>query len=176
MTSSSGFSSWYTSTAQSGPSGPFLPIEHSPSNLLFFFRPLCIFSLCTLTTALCSWLFIFTSCFFFPSLTPSGFFNGMPGVSEPRALNSYTLFRLIPLTLFVSRNLTLIYLPFFWIPGSSALRSDCSHSRSGIFSTYVTNASSGVIIFVMQGLSFSKLSTSSLSLLNPYSDYVEVNI
>ena len=49
--------------------------------------------------------------FSFP--TPSGFFNGMLGVSEPGALNCYTLFRFIPLTLFISRNLTLIYLPFF---------------------------------------------------------------
>ena len=47
----------------------------------------------------------------FPSLTPSGFFNGMQAVSKPGALNCYTLFRLIPLTLFVSRNPTLIYLP-----------------------------------------------------------------
>ena len=44
-------------------------------------------------------------------LIPSEFFNEMLGVSEPVALNFYTLFCLIPLTLFVSRNLTLIYLP-----------------------------------------------------------------
>ena len=37
-------------------------------------------------------------------------------------------------------------------------------------------ASGSVIIFVRQGLSFSELSTSSLSLLNSYSDYVGVNI
>ena len=70
-----------------------------------------MFSLCTLTTASCFWLFFFTSCFLFPSLTPSEFFNEMLGVSEPGTLNCYTLFRLIPLTLFVSRNLTLIHLP-----------------------------------------------------------------
>ena len=64
----------------------------------------------------------------------------------------------------------------FRIPGFSALRSDGTHSRSGIFSTDVTDASGGVIIFVKQGSSFSELSTSSLSLLNPYSDYVRVNI
>ena len=58
----------------------------------------------------------------------------------------------------------------------SALRSDGTHSRSGIFSTDVTHASGGFIIFVRQGLFFSELSTSSLSLLDPYSDYVEVNI
>ena len=64
----------------------------------------------------------------------------------------------------------------FRIPGFSALRSNGTHSRSGIFSTDVTDASDGVIIFVKQGFSFSELSTSSLSSLDPYSDYVEVNI
>ena len=64
----------------------------------------------------------------------------------------------------------------FRISGFSALRSHSTHSRSGIFSTNVADASGGVIIFVRQGLFFSKLSTSSLSLLGPYSDYVEVNI
>ena len=43
------------------------------------------------------------------SLTPSGFFNRMLGVSEPEALTFCTLFRLIPLS-FAFRNLTLIYL------------------------------------------------------------------
>ena len=64
----------------------------------------------------------------------------------------------------------------FRIPGFSALQSHGTHSRSGIFSTDVVDASGGVIIFVKQCLFFSELSTSSLSLLDPYSDYVEVNI
>ena len=64
----------------------------------------------------------------------------------------------------------------FRIPGFSALQSHGTHSRSGIFSTDVADASGGVIIFVKQGLFFSELSTSFLSLLGPYSDYVEVNI
>ena len=64
----------------------------------------------------------------------------------------------------------------FRIPGFSALRSDHSHSQSGIFSTDVTDVSGDIIIFVRQGLSSSELSTSSLSSLDPYSDYVEVNI
>ena len=63
----------------------------------------------------------------------------------------------------------------FRIPGFSALRYDGTHSRSGIFSTDVTEAS-GVVIFVRQGLSFSELSTSSLSSLDPYYDYVDVSI
>ena len=36
----------------------------------------------------------------------------------------------------------------FRVPGFSALQSDGTHSRSGIFSTDVTDASDGVIIFV----------------------------
>ena len=99
VTSSLDSSSLYTSTAQSGSSGPFLLMQHSrPTRLtlaskpLILFRPLCI------------------SCFLFFSLTPSGFFDEMLGVSEPGALNCYTLFRLIQLTLFVSRKRTLTYL------------------------------------------------------------------
>ena len=64
----------------------------------------------------------------------------------------------------------------FRIPGFSALRSDCTHSRSGILSLDATHASGGVVIFVRQGLSFSELSTSSFSSLDPYSDCVGVNI
>ena len=56
------------------------------------------------------------------------------------------------------------------------MRFDHTHSRSGILSPDATHASDGVVIFVRQGLSFSELSTSSLSLLDPYSDYVGVNI
>ena len=64
----------------------------------------------------------------------------------------------------------------FRIPGFSALQFHGTHSRSGIFSTDVADASNRVIIFVRQGLFFSELSTSSLSLLGPYSNYVKVNI
>ena len=62
------------------------------------------------------------------------------------------------------------------IPGFSALCSDRTHSRSGILSSDTMHASGGVVIFVRQGLSFSELSTSSLSSLDPYSDYVGINI
>ena len=56
------------------------------------------------------------------------------------------------------------------------MRSHGTHSRSGIFSADIADVSGGVIIFVKQGLPFSGFSTSSLSSLDPYSDYVEVNI
>ena len=64
----------------------------------------------------------------------------------------------------------------FRISGFSALRSDRTHSRSGILSPDATHASGGVVIFVRQDLSFSELSTSSLSSLDPYSEYVGINI
>ena len=64
----------------------------------------------------------------------------------------------------------------FWIPGFFALHSDCTHSWSGILSPDAVHAGGSVIIFIRQVLSFSELSTSSLSSLNPYSDYVGVNI
>ena len=64
----------------------------------------------------------------------------------------------------------------FRISGFSVLRSDRTHSRSGILSSDALHASGGVVIFVRQGLSFSELSTTSLSSLDPYSDYVGVNI
>ena len=51
----------------------------------------------------------------------------------------------------------------FRISGFSALRSDRTHSRSGVLSLADTHCSCSVIIFVRQGLSFSELSIFSLS-------------
>ena len=66
VTSFSDTSSLYTSTVQSG--SP-LVMQHfrstSPSKLLSSFLPLCIFSLCTLTTASCPWLTLYITCFLF---------------------------------------------------------------------------------------------------------------
>ena len=64
----------------------------------------------------------------------------------------------------------------FRIPGFSVLRFDRTHSRSGILSPDAMHASGSVVIFVRQGLSFSELSTTSLSSLDPYSNHVGVNI
>ena len=97
-------------------------------------------------------------------------------VFEPGALNYFTFFRPILSTLSVSRNAILNSSSSFRTPGFSALRSDCTHSRSGILYRNAKHVSGGVIIFVRQGLSFSVLSTSSLSSRDPYSDYVGVNI
>ena len=101
----------------------------------------------------------------------------MLGFSEPGALNYYTLFRLIPLTLqHLYPGIKLNLSSSFRIPGFSALQSHGTHSQSGIFSTDAADASGSVIIFIKQGLFFSELSTSSLSSLGPHSNYVEVNI
>ena len=53
----------------------------------------------------------FTPPTFYPSLTPSGFFNGMLVVSQPGALNCYIFVCPIPLTLSVSKNLISTHLP-----------------------------------------------------------------
>ena len=63
----------------------------------------------------------------------------------------------------------------FRIPEFLPLRSDRTHSQYGNLSPDVTHASGGVIILVRQGLSYSELSTSTLSSLDHYSDYVGVN-
>ena len=108
VTSSLNFSIWYTSTAQSGPSGLLLLMHHSHPilafKLLILFPPTLFLlplhphhRLMFLAVSLYLLLLL-------PLSTPLGFFNGMLGVSEPGALNCYTFFRLIPLTLFVSRN------------------------------------------------------------------------
>ena len=97
-------------------------------------------------------------------------------VSEPGALNYYTLFRLIPLNLFISRNLTLIHLPLFRSLDSLLCNPMAPTLDLVFFLLIFSDVSGGVIIFVKQGLSFSELSTSSFSSLDSYSDYVEVNI
>ena len=114
MTSFSDSSSLYTFTAQSGP----LPLmQHSHSTLAFkpypFSAAFVSSSSAPLPPPHALGCFSLPPAFSSPSLTPSGFFNGMLGVSAPGALNYYTLFRLIPLILFISRILTLIYLPLF---------------------------------------------------------------
>ena len=97
----------------------------------------------------------------------------MPEVFELKKLKFSTLSRLI-LWIFSVSNLNSF--SFFRIPGYSALRSDSTHFQTGILSSDDPLASGSVITFVRQGLSFSKLSTYSLSLLNSNSDYAVVHI
>ena len=111
MTSSSDSSSFYTSSVQCG-----LPM------LMQHFRPALVFkTLIPLSSTLYllrlhphhrfMLLAVSTSPAFSSPLSPSGFFDGMLAVSEPGALNFYTFFRLIPLSLFLSSNLTSIHFP-----------------------------------------------------------------
>ena len=114
MTSCSDSSSWYTSIAQSSPSGLLLLMQHSHPTLAF--KPLILFPLTLYLLPLhphhrLMLLAVFLYLLLLLSDTLRGVFNGMLGVSKPGALNCYTLFRLILLTLFVSRNLILNYLP-----------------------------------------------------------------
>ena len=107
-------------------------------------------------------------------ITSSGFFNGMLAVSKPGALNYYTFFRLILLTLFVSRNLTLTHLPLSGFLDS--LLCNLIAPTPGLAFSLVMPRTLEAVSSNLSDLSFSKLSTSSLSLLEPYSDYVGVNI
>ena len=162
-----------------GPIWPSLLTQHVRPTLAFKslipFRPLRIFSLCTLITASCSWLIFYTSCFLFPLdfLRILQWNAGSLPASSTELLH-FISSHYVDLIIIQKFNLNSSF--SFRIPGFSALRSDCTHSRSGILSFDATHASGGVIIFIRQGLSFSKLSTSSLSSLDPYCDYIGISI
>ena len=177
MTSSSDSSSWYTFTAQSG---THLLMQHSHPTLTFklliLFRP----TLYLLPLHPHHYLMLMAVFLYLLLSLP---LNNSLGVLQWNAgglrARSTKLLHFIS-----SHSVDLIYIQesnlnlssSFRIPGFSGLQSHGTHSRSGIFSTDVADASGGIIIFVKQGLFFSELSTSSLSLLDPYSDYVEVSI
>ena len=164
VTSSSESSSWYTSIAQSG---LLLLMQHSHPTLIF--KPLIFFppTLYRLPLHPHHRLILLAVSFYLLLLLP--FLNSLRvlqwnaggllarSTEVQHFISSHSVF----LICIQESNLNLS--SSFQIPGFSALRSDGTHSRSGIFSTDVTDASSGVIIFVRQGLSFSELSTSSLS-------------
>ena len=147
----------------------------SPSNLLSPYCPLCISSLCTLTTSLCFWLFFYTFCFLFTS-DFFGVLQWNAGGLQARSTELLHFLSSYPVDLICIEESKFNSSSSFRIPGFSALLSNHTHYRSGTLSPDVTHASGGVIIFVRQGLSFSELSTFSLSSLDPYSDYVGVNI
>ena len=180
VTSSSDSSDLYTSTAQSGPlSFPSPPCcTLAPLSSLNLLSPICPF-------------YIFFLC---PS--PPSFASGCsstPPSSSPfpdslrvlqwnaeglRASSTELLHFLSshPVDLICIQESNLKSSSSFRIPGFSALCSNRIHSRSGILSLHATHASGGVVTFVRQGPSFSELFISSLSSLDPYSDYVGVNI
>ena len=177
VTSSSDSSSWYTFTAQSG---PLLLMQHSNSTLSF--KPLILFPptlyllplhphhrLMLLAVSLYAQLSL-------PLHNSLRVLQWNAGGLQARSTKLLHFNSSHPVDLIYIQESNLNSSSSFQIPGFSALRSDRTHSRSGIFSTDVADASAGVIIFVKQSLFFSELSTSSFSLLGPYSNYVEVNI
>ena len=123
----------------------------------------------------CSWLSFRPSCLLSP---PDSFRVLQWNAGGLRAKSTELLHFLSshPVDLICIQKSNLNFSSSFRIPGFSSLPSDRTHSRSGILSSDTTHASGGIVIFVMQGLSFSELSTSSLSSPNPYSDYVGINI
>ena len=170
VTSSLDSSSLYTSTAQSG---PLLLMQHLQPTLAFtsliLFPPTSYFL--PLHPHYCFMLLVVS---LYLSLTlPDSFrvFQWNAGGLRARSTELLHFILSHPIDLICMQESNLNLSSSFRIPGFSALRSDCIHSRFGIFLTDATTyASGGIIIFVRQGLFFSKLSTSSLSLLDPYSD------
>ena len=177
MTSSSDSSSWYTFTAQSG---PLLLMQHSHPTLAF--KPLILFSPTLYLLPLHPHhrlMLLAVSLYLLLSLPLPYSLRVLEWNAGGLRARSTKLLHFIlshPVDLIYIQESTFNFSSSFRIPGFSALQSHGTRSRSGIFSTNVADASGGVIIFVKQCLSFSELSTSSLSLLGPYSDYVEVNI
>ena len=177
VTPSSDSSDMYTSTVQSSPSPANAAFSPHPG-LQASYPPICsfyIFSLCPSSTVPCSRLLSCAFCFLLP---PDSLrvLKWNAGGLRTRSTELLHFLSSHPVDLICMQESNLNSSSSFWIPGFSALHSDRTHSRSGILSSDTTHASGGVVIFVRQDLSFSELFTSSLSSLDPYSDYVGINI
>ena len=165
----------YTSTAQTSRSSANAALPPHPSNFLSPIGPFCIFSLCPLHHRP---LLLALLLHLLPPLPPNSLRVLQWNVGGLRDRSTELLHFLSShhVDLICIQESNLNSFSSFRIPGFPALRSDRTHSRSGILSPDATHASGGVIIFVRHGLSFYELSTSSLSSLDPHSDYVGVNI
>ena len=152
VTSSSESSSWYTSTAQSGPSGPLLLMQHSHPTLAF--KPLILFQPTLYLLALHPHHRLILLAVSLYLLLPLPFLNSLRVlqwnaggfVARSTEVQHFISSHLVSLICIQESNLTLS--SSFRIPGFSALRSDGTHSQSRIFSTDAIDASGGVIIFV----------------------------
>ena len=177
VTPSSDSSNMYTSTVQSGP--PLLMLHSCPTLISKPLIPICPFYisfLCPFTTVPCSWPPFYASCFLSFPLDSFRVLQWNAGGLRARSTELLHFLSSHSFDLICIKESNLNSSSSFRIPGFSPMRSDRTHSRSGILSPDATHASGGVIIFVRQGLSFPKLCTSSLSSLDPYSDYAGVNI
>ena len=177
VTSSSDSSSWYTSTAQSG---TFLLMQHPHPTLTF--KPLILFPPTLYLLPLHPhhrFMPLAVSLYLLLPLPLPNFLKVLQWNAGGLQARSTELLHFIspcPLDLISIQESNLNLSSSFQIPGFFALRSDRTHYQSGIFSSDVTDASGSIIILIRQGLFFSELFTFPLSSLDPYSDYVAVNI
>ena len=157
VTSSSDSSSWYTFTAQSG---LLLLMQHS--HLILAFKLLILFPPTLYRLPLHPHdrlMFLAVSLYLLLSLPLPNSLRVLQWNAGCLRARSTKLLHFIsshPVDLIYIQESNLNLSSSFWIPGFSALQSHGTHSRSGIFSTDVADASGGVIIFVKQGLSFSE--------------------
>ena len=155
VTSPSEFSSWYTSTAQFSLSGPLLLIQQSHPTLAF--KPPILFPptlyllplhphhrLMLLVVSLYLLLFL-------PLPDSLRVLRRNAGDLRVRSTELLHFILSHPVDLICIQESNLNSSSSFRIPGLPALRSDCSHSRFDIFSTDVTHACGGVVIFVRKG-------------------------
>ena len=149
---SSDSSSWYTSTAQPGPSGPLLLMQHSHPTLAF--KPSILFPPTLYCLPLHPHHRLMLLAVSLYLLLPLPFLNSLrvlqwnAGGLLTRSTELQHFISPYPVSLICIQESNLNLSSSFQVPGFSALRSDGTHSRSGIFSTDVTDASDGVIIFV----------------------------
>ena len=170
-------SDMYTSTVQSSPASANSALSRPTliSKLLIPHLPILYLLPLPPSTVPCSWLSFYASCLHYPPDSLRVLQWNARGL-QARSTELLHFLSSHPVDLICIQESNLNSSSFFRIPGFSALRSDRTYSRSGILSSDTTHASGGVVIFVRQGLSFSQLSTSSLSSLDPYSDYVGINV
>ena len=151
VTSSSNSSSWYTSAAQSG---PFLLMQHSHSTLAF--KPLILFPptlhLLPLHPHHCLMLLAVSLYLLLPLSNPLRVLQWKARGLRARSTEQLYFISPHPVDLICIQKSNLNSSSSFRIPEFSALQFDGTHSRSGIFSTNVTDASGSVIIFCQAGL------------------------
>ena len=151
MTSFSDSSSWYTSTAQSGPSDPLPLMQHLHPTLIL--KPLIFFPPTLYLLPLYPHQRLMLLAVSLYLLLPLPLLNSLrvPQLNaEGLQARSTKLQHFIlshPVSLICIQESNLNLSSSFRIPGFCAVRADGTHSRSDIFSTDVTDAS-GVIIFV----------------------------
>ena len=119
----------------------------------------------SLTTAPCSWLSFYASCFLFPPPDSLSVLQWNAGDLQARSTELLHFLSSHPVDLICIQESNLNSSSSFQIAVLSALQSDCTHFRSGIFSFDAMHASDSVIIFVRQGLSFFELFIFSLCLI-----------